>query len=226
MCLLSGSPPGTIRRRGSQLPAGLRLLPGRCPLPQGWGQDGAGLEVPIGEARAPGQDDRLQKRSLNKDWVGGGLVCPHPASPSACGAATTDSEAERAWRGPGPLRCPSSCSSSAWPWSRRPAEVSRGAEGSGAARRDPVFSLSPAPGKELGPGCLSRPPAAGCERLPGQPESSPSVEEPAWGRARRLGPGARGGGGGFLQWLGRNSCRQRWGRGCPGIWESEVNYLS
>lgn len=48
----------------------------------------------------------------------------------------------------------------------------------------PCLSLSPARGKELGPDCLpptSRP--GGCERLPGQLQSSPSEEEPAWGRA-------------------------------------------
>lgn len=54
----------------------------------------------------------------------------------------------------------------------------------------------------------------------------PWVEEPAsWGSsgAEAWGPGE---GGGFLPWPRRNSCRQRWGRGCAGIRESEVNYLS
>lgn len=96
--------------------------------------------------------------------------------------------------------------------------------GAGAVR-GPRFSLSAARGKELGPGCLSRPPPRGAERLRGQSRSSPSVEEPAWGRARRLRPGAQETGG-FLHCLGRHFCRQQWGRGCPGIRESEVNYLS
>lgn len=89
----------------------------------------------------------------------------------------------------------------------------------------PRLSLSLARGKELGPDCLPRPPAPA-----GASASRPSLSPPRRRRSPRGGAQeaeARGPAeGGCLQWLGRNSCRQRWGRGCPGIWESEVNYLS
>lgn len=53
LCLLSASPPGTICRSGSQLPAWLGLLSSRCPSDAGLGSGrswGPGLQVPI---RAP-----------------------------------------------------------------------------------------------------------------------------------------------------------------------------
>lgn len=47
-----------------------------APLSRGWGQDGGAIR----QAGTTGLDDRHQKPSLNKGWVGGGLVCPHPHS--------------------------------------------------------------------------------------------------------------------------------------------------
>ena len=50
-------------------------------LGSGWGLGAPGGGA-IREAGTTGLDDRHQKPSLNKGWVGGGLVCPHP--PSQC----------------------------------------------------------------------------------------------------------------------------------------------
>ena len=128
------------RSRSHPLPASCSPGGSPAPLSQVWGQDGAGprgqVEVPVRKAGSRGRADRHQKPSLNKGWVGGGLAFPHPASPSACCAATTVSKAGRAWLGPRPLCCPSFCSSRAWHWPRGPAEVGRGTKGLGADRQD------------------------------------------------------------------------------------------
>lgn len=50
-------------------------------LGSGWGLGALGGGASR-EAGTTGRDDRHQKPSLNKGWVGGGLVCPHP--PSQC----------------------------------------------------------------------------------------------------------------------------------------------
>ncbi|XP_043728742.1 kielin/chordin-like protein isoform X2 [Cervus elaphus] len=50
-------------------------------LGSGWGLGALGGGASR-EAGTTGPDDRHQKPSLNKGWVGGGLVCPHP--PSQC----------------------------------------------------------------------------------------------------------------------------------------------
>ena len=137
------------------------LLPASAPPPQalsctsepGLGS-GWGLGAPGGgasrEAGATGLDDRHQKPSLNKGWVGGGLVCPHPPSQRVL-SQDHSQQGGRAWPGPWPSCCPSFCSSRARHWPQEPAEVSWGAEGLGAARWD-LTSCSAQSEGTAGPG--------------------------------------------------------------------------
>lgn len=64
--------------------------------------------------------------------------------------------------------------------------------------------------------------------LPGGawPASTPPwLGEQAWWGSWGLRHGVQEREGASCHGLGRNSCRRRWGRGCAGIRESEVNYL-
>lgn len=127
---------------------------------------------------------------------------PHPASPSACGATSSDSSRAGA-------------ASMARPGAALLALVLRllapapGAGGGKSGHRGlrhpppPVLSLR----ARAGPGCRSR-----ARRSP------PVGGRAAWWGSSGLRLGAQREEGASCCGLRRNSCRRRSGRGCPGIW--------